>query len=480
MAFQALAESGMMTLRATKSLVAADRAAETNCEAVKSQVNCSIADDLLKQNFNLSVAACQAQKKSADCGSFFTKFPQYKDHEMSCSPYDICRTALNRTMAQGCLRYGVKMKDGFLAALGNAGACIKSAKCLEGEVSQTFEYLSNPLPPTANWGANMYHGVIRQIHDDGHKLDKIACLDPDTQAEFSCYLVVQYGGAVMAAAGLAEAGTSVYLARMARLNADLSTLAAEDLHQTGGSALRPSVGSGSAGSEFAAVKNVPKLNKDQLDFNVPQTTKNQLHFASNNDTIGIANLDGQRVFWKEMTPTKAIGEAQMLKRLNDLGVGIPLKGIVDLGNGNVAMVTDYFEGSLLKCTGINCGIRVSDGTFSEVSEAHVTQQTINEIRRVGKLLAERGIEANDLQFLIHDGHAVLIDPAAFRLARPGENLVWNPTLAQSQVDAAIADGRIGQGSAYADFMYYPYYENLVRGLQRQLDMVAARTPAYAH
>ncbi len=212
----------MMSLRATQSLVNADTAAEKTCQAVQSQTDCRIANNLLQQQLGLSSQVCLAQKQAANCAEFFNQHPNYKKQEMNCSPSDVCRMALRRTMAEGCERYGVQVKQEFLAAVSAAGTCAVTASCLEGGLGSILRFIADPVGKSLDAGAKLGKGVVSQIQADREKLNRLACLDPETQAQFSCYLVVHYGGAIMGLKAAGEAGVTAFVSRMNALDADLA------------------------------------------------------------------------------------------------------------------------------------------------------------------------------------------------------------------------------------------------------------------
>ncbi len=211
-----------MTHHAIQSLVKADDEAEETCKKVKDTPNCENANTLMQHALGLSVEACLAQKRDAQCDTFFKRFPKYKSKEMTCSPYDVCRTALQRTMAKGCERFGVQVGEGFLNALQRAGVCAITRTCIEGQLLEAFKAAQDPAAAVAHAGVASASNLVQLIRRDRKTLDAIACLDPETQAQFSCYLVVQYGGAAMGVKSLIQAGAGAMLADMSSLEADVT------------------------------------------------------------------------------------------------------------------------------------------------------------------------------------------------------------------------------------------------------------------
>ncbi len=215
-----------MTRQATQSLIHANDVVEGTCQQIKSQGECKMSSDLLQQNLHISSAMCLAQKQQAQCDAFFAKNPRFKQNEMSCSSYDVCRSVSKSTDAVGCERYGIRVKNEIVGALHRAGACLSSGSCVGQELVSGLNAVAAPVTTVGNFGKSVAQTWMSQWRKDRQKMDAMACLDPETQAEFSCYLIFHYGGAVLGTEALAEGAASIALKRMASLDAALSETAA--------------------------------------------------------------------------------------------------------------------------------------------------------------------------------------------------------------------------------------------------------------
>ncbi len=185
------------------------------------------------------------------CDQFIQQFPQYANHRMRCEPYEICKLALESTLAEGCKRYGIEVKDGFLAFLNSEAECASQWRCLLGR-SLTMAYaVAMPSRYMASKSEQIAKATIQSFKDDRDRFQKMSCLDPETQAQFQCYLGVKYGGMVLGAAGAARAAGSQLVARMASLEKNM--IAAETR------ASLPSVKRATANAEQAGVRpNAPR------------------------------------------------------------------------------------------------------------------------------------------------------------------------------------------------------------------------------
>ena len=208
-------ESGSVALQSAKSLVQYDHEANQICQRIKVNPYCAQTLDLMQKTLGLSVAACQARKSAAHCDRFFAKFPEFRSHEMSCEPYNVCEEAMGSTGAGGCISYGIKMKDSVVDMLQKEGTCVSQISCAGRQLFLALIAITNPLEPEIV-ASKMAKQTLDQINADQKKFESTACLDAETQMEFGCYLMVNYGGAVLGSEGAAVRGASLMM-RMEKL-----------------------------------------------------------------------------------------------------------------------------------------------------------------------------------------------------------------------------------------------------------------------
>ena len=85
------------------------------------------------------------------------------------------------------------------------------------------------MGPTGHWdlGSRMAFQILVQVRDDWKKYQALACLDAETQMEFSCYALVNYGGAVLGGAAAAVRGAKL-MSSMGELSVALAKTEAEE------------------------------------------------------------------------------------------------------------------------------------------------------------------------------------------------------------------------------------------------------------
>jgi hypothetical protein len=215
------AESASMTLQALHSMEQASQERAGICSRLRANPNCSNAQNLLKQATGLTTSSCEANLRSQRCEPFFSRFPQYRDHAMSCVPGEVCKLGLEATMAEGCKRYGIEVKDGFLSMISAGAECLTQWQCLARTSFSTVMAGLLPGQFLARKGQEMATSTIQSFKDDRAKLERATCLDPETQAQLYCYLGVKYGGMALGVGGAARAAGAGLLARMATLEKDL-------------------------------------------------------------------------------------------------------------------------------------------------------------------------------------------------------------------------------------------------------------------
>jgi hypothetical protein len=217
----ALAESGQMALESSRMLTQAAQQRANICAKIKADPNCVGREGLLRAATGMNVTTCRAEVQRLRCADFFQKFPNYKNNAMSCAPTEICKLGLDATLFQGCKRYGIEVKDGFLAFLNSEAECSTQWKCLLGR-SLTMAYAAVlPGQFIASRSGEMSKAMIDGFKSDRDRLEKMACLDAETQAQFQCYLGVKYGGMILGTAGAARAAGAGLMARMAAVERNL-------------------------------------------------------------------------------------------------------------------------------------------------------------------------------------------------------------------------------------------------------------------
>jgi|GEM_PF-4856509 len=220
------AESPQMTLQSLHSMEQAQRERANLCSKLQANPRCSGFENLLRSATGMTTATCQAQLRSNKCDRLFSQFPKYRDHAMKCEPAEICRLSLEATMAEGCKRYGIEVKDDFMSFLSSEASCLTQWQCLARSSFSNFMAVLNPGQFFASKGQQMAAATIQSFHDDRAKLERASCLDPETQAQLYCYLGVKYGGMVLGGAGAVRAAGAGLMARMGALEADLTADAA--------------------------------------------------------------------------------------------------------------------------------------------------------------------------------------------------------------------------------------------------------------
>jgi hypothetical protein len=219
----AFAESATSNLGSSKSLQQADADAHLLCARLKANPTCKENLGLMRNTLGLTVASCLAERQAAKCDAFVAKFPEYKSKQMSCEPYEVCKLALNSTLGEGCARYGVEVTTSFLQLLQSTGACFSSVSCSGEHFISALLTLVNPGQAALKFGMNVAAQTVSGLANDRDKYRSVACLDPETQMQFGCYLAFKYGSAAFGVAGATRAGASAMIARMARVEVDLAS-----------------------------------------------------------------------------------------------------------------------------------------------------------------------------------------------------------------------------------------------------------------
>jgi hypothetical protein len=210
-------ESATSVLDALKAKQTFDRQAAEICSSLKTNPNCRKSLGQMQSLTGLTVGGCQAQKNAAGCKKFIEKFPEYKSKQMNCEPYEVCKQAMASTHAEGCKRYGIEMKDSFLGAIHKEDVCLGNPQCGFHQFISALKVLANPSQALLQYEIKTSSQIVRSFIADKKKLENMACLDAETQAQFECYLEVQYeGGFIMNALG-AE-GAAQMMLRMAALD----------------------------------------------------------------------------------------------------------------------------------------------------------------------------------------------------------------------------------------------------------------------
>lgn len=210
-----------MTLQALHSMEQAQRERAGICARLRANPNCSGAQNLLKQATGLTTASCETNLRAQKCAPFMARFPQYQSHAMSCEPQEVCKLGLEATMAEGCRRYGIEVKDGFLSMISAGAECLTQWQCLARTSFSKAMAVLMPAQFAARKGQEMGAAAVQSFRDDRAKLEKATCLDPETQAQLYCYLGVKYGGMALGVSGAARAAGAGLMARMASLEKDL-------------------------------------------------------------------------------------------------------------------------------------------------------------------------------------------------------------------------------------------------------------------
>ncbi|MGZ3773645.1 MAG: hypothetical protein ACXVCY_15065 [Pseudobdellovibrionaceae bacterium] len=171
---------------------------EKNCEALKSNGSCSESDlkSLQQETLKLKKISCESQIKELNCDSFFEKHPQYLSEKLKCDSYQVCKMSLESSFLNGCERYGVHVKDDFMAGLNSEIQCLKDSNCMKKKAVHDLLY-----PFWLLLGEDLQTPLLKQgiasVHRDLQNIKYVGCLSPEAQAEMQCYLMVKYGGALV-------------------------------------------------------------------------------------------------------------------------------------------------------------------------------------------------------------------------------------------------------------------------------------------
>lgn len=145
-------------------------------------------------------------------------------------------------------------------------------------------------------------------------------------------------------------------------------------------------------------------------------------------------INGENVFIKESTikdgekvgTTRTlkgfVNEVGWTKRLDELGIGVKFKGITKTDDGYLAIVTENFP-----------GIHFNKNSEQLPQVFKPTQSLITDLKKIKSILYREGIDGYDLQILISENHAKVIDPEFFRAADKISDIEFNT----EQIDELI-------------------------------------------
>jgi hypothetical protein len=145
-------------------------------------------------------------------------------------------------------------------------------------------------------------------------------------------------------------------------------------------------------------------------------------------------INGENVFIKETTIKEGekvgtkrtlkgfVNETAWVKRLDDLGIGVKFKGITKTEDGYLAIVTENFP-----------GIHFSRSIGQLPQEFKPTKSLIADLKKIKSVLYSEGIDGFDLQILVTENHAKVIDPEFFRAADKISDIEFNT----KQIDELI-------------------------------------------
>lgn len=172
--------------------------------------------------------------------------------------------------------------------------------------------------------------------------------------------------------------------------------------------------------KFDNIPNVEKLVAKELATRLKPVdptfiNPNAIHFISKKTEMSVATLDGKLVVTKSINLTNET-EIKAYLLLRELGLAKHYHGVTRMNNGSLVMVSDFIEGPLIKCI-YRCQI---NGSLKGIP---VGDHTWKEFERIGRVLDENGIVANDLQFILskETGLPILIDPEQFKFS--GEKIL---------------------------------------------------------
>lgn len=131
------------------------------------------------------------------------------------------------------------------------------------------------------------------------------------------------------------------------------------------------------------------------------------------------NLEGKDVFLK-VTTQRADGsfaaardakrgrdswynEVFWTKKLSDLKIGPQLQGVTVTSDGQRAIVTEFVE-----------GFHYQGNVFEALKKVSPSPQLLESLKNIRQVLRDNSIESNDLQLILKNDRAVVIDPEMFR------------------------------------------------------------------
>ena len=202
-----------MTLQAMESMRLASQERSELCQRIRQNPNCANRESLLRNSIGINVAMCTSRTQSLGCAQFFSEFPEYAANRMQCEPYEVCKLGNDATTAEGCRRFGVQLKDGFIDALSPSPSTL----------AWSALFFLSPSTYFATRGNTVAKEAVESFKNDTKQIENMACLDPETQAQLQCYLLAKYGSVVTGAAGAARFAAGSFMARMATLERSLLT-----------------------------------------------------------------------------------------------------------------------------------------------------------------------------------------------------------------------------------------------------------------
>jgi hypothetical protein len=204
-------ESASMTLESLRSMQQAEAQNEQICRNIRSDPGCIANVHMMESAMGLSVIACRNQVNALHCADVVGNFPGFENKIMQCTPYNVCRTGLTSTALRGCGRYGIQVKNEFLDSFRQLGQCMHNWGCIGNMLVRNATMFAIP----GLFAANVARSAVESVREDLQKLHALPCFDPETQAQFACYLTVKYGMAVLGGAGAARTAGAAMVGRMA-------------------------------------------------------------------------------------------------------------------------------------------------------------------------------------------------------------------------------------------------------------------------
>lgn len=187
------AESAQMTLQALESMQRADANARRICENIRREPECVEHVQEMRTALGLSTIACHARFNSLNCENVVhDNYPEFAEEIATCSNHDVCQQALVSTFGRGCGRFGIELKDQFVATVQGVNACVQNWRCAGAQILNGVMTILNPGRAIARAAQS----TIQSVRDDFNRAQVMGCFNSVTQAQFMCHLMVKYGMAV--------------------------------------------------------------------------------------------------------------------------------------------------------------------------------------------------------------------------------------------------------------------------------------------